>query len=608
VDRFGGVKAINQGFYPGQGATMPIEAECPLCGHKGNVPDKFDNQQVKCPECCNLFIVTGKTVPAGAKTGGSQSGQFKIMLPGGGPQKNGTSGSSSGQMKAVSTKGTASGQMKVKPASPTHQGTVKKPGHGSSSGQMKAVPSGSASGQQKISPKPPSAQGTVKKPAAAAKPSVKPAARSNDPFGGLTFDDPQGQKVMRRKRRGKSFGNFLALLALLVFLGVVGTGGWLVYRHFSTGGKVENLMSGILASLTPAKPPEEIEPTTKEAEPEPEPGDPEPKPMPAPAALVFDASKGPATIASENQSVQVKVVGVTFDVPPVKALENKDKKFMVMVEVENKGQKEVSFQGWGTLEAINELHEPVLTDAGGAPFKRITFPGGADGQALAEDIQPGKTVRDLIIFEPPPSGTPFVRLELSADNFGDLEKRKFTLLIPQVVLAKAGMPKPPPKVEPKPEPKPMPAKDPIILATLKTGLANANLDTKLDALKTLVEFGPAGGGAAPEVAKLLKDKSETVRSTAAECLGQFGPRGAAAIPQLIEAMQKDELAKVRGEAAKSLGLIGAPAKEKGLPALNARLAEEKNEAALEGIKDAIQRLEKGPAMEAKAPAMEKDKP
>ena len=584
---------------------MPIEAECPLCGHKGNVPDKFDNKQVKCPECCNLFIVAGKTVPAG--TGGSQSGQFKIVLPGGNGPIQKTGGSSSGQMKAVSTKGTASGQMKIKPVPPTHQGTVKRPGNGSPSGQMKAIPSGSASGQQKISPKPASAQGTVKKPAAT-KPPAKAAPRNNpnDPFGGLTYDDNKGQQVMRRKKRGRSFGNLLALLALFMFLAVVGTGGWLVYRHFSTGGKVDNLLSGIMASLRPSKPEPEVEPTKKKDS-EPDPVDPDPKPKPEPAALVFDASKGPAMIASDKQSVQVKVVGVTFDVPPVKDLEKKDKKFMVMVELENKGSKEVSFQGWGTLEAINELHEPTLADAGGAPFKRVTFPGGADGQALAEDIQPGKTVRDLIVFEPPPSGTPFVKLELSADNFGDPDKRKFTLLIPQVILAKAGMPKPPPKVEPKPEPKPTPAKDPMILAVLKTGLNNANLDAKLEALKTLHEFGPGGGGAAADVAKLLKDKSETVRQTAAETLGQFGERGGAAVPQLIEAMQKDELAKVRAEAAKSLGLIGPPAKDKGLPALNARVAEEKNEAALESIKEAIQRIEKGPAMEAKAPAMEKDK-
>src|SRR5262245_65589286 len=100
---------------------MPIEAECPLCGHKGAVPEKFDGKQVKCPECCNLFVVSGPTVPAGAGAamkvgGGTASGQHTIS----------PSGSGSGQHK-ISPSGSGSGHHKIKQVPPTHQGNMKNP-------------------------------------------------------------------------------------------------------------------------------------------------------------------------------------------------------------------------------------------------------------------------------------------------------------------------------------------------------------------------------------------------------------------------------------------------------------------------------------------------
>ena len=53
---------------------MPIPAECPLCGHKGVLPDQFQGKQIKCPECCNEFLA-GDPVPA--KTAGSHPGVAK---------------------------------------------------------------------------------------------------------------------------------------------------------------------------------------------------------------------------------------------------------------------------------------------------------------------------------------------------------------------------------------------------------------------------------------------------------------------------------------------------------------------------------------------------
>ena len=40
---------------------MPIATECPLCATKGQVPNAISGKRVKCPKCCNLFVVTGPT-------------------------------------------------------------------------------------------------------------------------------------------------------------------------------------------------------------------------------------------------------------------------------------------------------------------------------------------------------------------------------------------------------------------------------------------------------------------------------------------------------------------------------------------------------------------
>lgn len=55
---------------------MPIDTECPLCAHKGKAPDQLKGKQVKCPECCNLFVVGGGAVAV--KTAQSHPGTSKI--------------------------------------------------------------------------------------------------------------------------------------------------------------------------------------------------------------------------------------------------------------------------------------------------------------------------------------------------------------------------------------------------------------------------------------------------------------------------------------------------------------------------------------------------
>src|SRR5262249_43095307 len=173
-----GVPESNRGrFWPG--ATMAIEAECPLCGHKGSVPEKFDTKQVKCPECCNLFVVSPGKAAVGAKGGpsGSASGEMKLKKPAATMESINLSGGSGQGTQKNPAAGSAAGKVK-KPGAPTHQGNMKNPTTGSAAGQQKIqkaggsahgqkknASAGSASGQQKIAPKPGSGQGTQKKPA-----------------------------------------------------------------------------------------------------------------------------------------------------------------------------------------------------------------------------------------------------------------------------------------------------------------------------------------------------------------------------------------------------------------------------------------------------------
>src|SRR5262245_44929627 len=189
----------------------------------------------------------------------------------------------------------------------------------------------------------------------------------------------------------------------------------------------------------------------------------------------------------------------------------------------------------------------------------------------SETIQPGKSLQDLVVFDPPPSGTPYVKLELSGENFDD--KNKFILLLPNTVLAKAGpLPKAekpeakpdmkdkPDKPDAKPEPKPedKPAKEPAAVAIQKPEIKSKPMPSRVEALNGLAALGPAASSTTAEVAAMLKDpkEDEQVRVAAAECLAKFGAKAKDAIPALIEAIKKDEFWKVRAESARALGKMG----------------------------------------------------
>lgn len=573
---------------------MPIPIECPLCGHKGAVPDKFDNKQVKCPECCNLFFAspTGGPPPSSSKTGGSQAGTMKVSAAGGNQVRRPASPTMPGTQKAPMGGGSQYGNVKISVPGGSQQGTMKKPG--SHAGNQKAPTSGSAAGSAKAPVKPAvgSHQGLQKKPGSAAGTAKKPPARpagGRDPWSNLEYSDAPADnesvgRNYRKRRQRRMLTNLFVLFFLIGFLGIIGLGGAFTYSHIQGGGNIQDL----LAKLVPKKSTEDKGGT--ETAPEDDPGLPPKIDTKPEGPTLFDPSKGPARVGD----VLIHLTGVNYAVPTGKEIEAKDKLLLVALKLENQGSKPVDFQGWGCLEVINEKHPPVAVDADGQSFKRVTFGAGklVDGQILAETLQPGQSIGDVVVFEPPPGGTPFVKVELSAENFGGKENDKFVLLISSAILTKGGLPKPDPKMDPKPDPMPVEQKELAVVAQYRALLKNPKqaMPVKLEAIAVLSELGPAAATAIPDLVPILqKDASETVRLAAAECLSKFGPRAKDAIPVLIEKMKDDDFWKVRAECANALSRIGPDAKDS-LVALNDQVLKEKDEMALNAIKEAIKRL------------------
>src|SRR5208283_3658862 len=233
---------------------MQIDAECPLCGHKGKVPDKFNNKEVKCPQCLNQFIVSGTPVGAGAKTGGSHAGNQKLPSNGShaGKQKLPGSGSQAGNQK-IPGNGSQAGNQKI-PGNGSQAGNQKIPGNGSQAGTQKVVkPGGSAHGTQKVVKPGGSAHGTQKvvKPGGSAHGNqkvVKPAsgtAHGNVKKPGNAFGDLDSPA--KGKRGGKKTdpdldisrkkGNPLGVIIALVFIVFLVVGSAIAVRFMISAAK-----------------------------------------------------------------------------------------------------------------------------------------------------------------------------------------------------------------------------------------------------------------------------------------------------------------------------------------------------------------------------------
>lgn len=112
---------------------------------------------------------------------------------------------------------------------------------------------------------------------------------------------------------------------------------------------------------------------------------------------------------------------------------------------------------------------------------------------------------------------------------------------------------------------------PAAVEPLCDALGEANAEVRMDAIKTIVMFGPAAKKAVPALRHAMKDEKHRIRAAAAEALGTMELNAADAVPELLHAL-RDKDRDVHDRAANALVILTAA----GVPGLleKVRLAED----------------------------------
>ncbi|MGH7171841.1 MAG: HEAT repeat domain-containing protein [Gemmataceae bacterium] len=95
---------------------------------------------------------------------------------------------------------------------------------------------------------------------------------------------------------------------------------------------------------------------------------------------------------------------------------------------------------------------------------------------------------------------------------------------------------------------------PAAIEPLSDALGEEDVETRLDAIKTLMLFGSQAKRAVPALRHAMKDEDHRIRAAAAEALGKMELDAADAVPELLDAL-KDKNRQVHKKAANALVLL-----------------------------------------------------
>jgi hypothetical protein len=158
----------------------------------------------------------------------------------------------------------------------------------------------------------------------------------------------------------------------------------------------------------------------------PAPGEAPARPAPEPAPPPLVATIGPVT---------VRVLYARVDTVPLETargpIRSDEPRLMIALEVANASPtRKVDYLGWAAPGFALGRDTATLKDELGNTYRRAYFGLGEHvvGQSPAASIYPGKTLPDLLVFEPPVPAARSLTLELPADNVG--EAGSFRLPVP----------------------------------------------------------------------------------------------------------------------------------------------------------------------------------
>lgn len=147
-----------------------------------------------------------------------------------------------------------------------------------------------------------------------------------------------------------------------------------------------------------------------------------------------------------REGLRVRIRSATRGWPPFTAappqIKPADEYMTISIEIENTGlTKKLEYSGWGGPELKGRGLK--MTDKHGNKYTFYLFePGLLEGQADATSIRPGKSVKDVLVFEAPIATATYARLELPAAAISD-QKDPICFEIPMTMITASKASAPP---------------------------------------------------------------------------------------------------------------------------------------------------------------------